>query len=103
MVPLVLVWTPCCFYGGAFLQLCCKDIDKKSKQNIWFVFTNVLLSIYQSRKKTKIMKKYIVITASDFSYEINAANVSDAAKIGRTLCRRTGEKFINVYRVYKIK
>jgi hypothetical protein len=81
------------------LQHGCKDIDKESKENIWFVFTILLLLTYQSRKKTKIMKKYIVITASDFSYEINAANVSDAAKIGRTLCRRTGEKFIRVYKI----
>jgi len=45
------------------------------------------------------MKNYIVITASDFSYEINAANYSDAAKIGRRICRRTGEKFIRVYKI----
>jgi tartrate dehydratase alpha subunit/fumarate hydratase class I-like protein len=42
------------------------------------------------------MKKYIVITASDFSYDIIAKNISDAKKIGRTLCRRTGEIFVSV-------
>jgi hypothetical protein len=42
------------------------------------------------------MKKYIVITASNFTYDINATNIADAKKIGRTLCRRTGEVFVSV-------
>jgi len=42
------------------------------------------------------MKKYIVITASDFSYEIFAKNISDAKKIGRMLCRRSCEIFVSV-------
>lgn len=42
------------------------------------------------------MKKYIVITASDFTYDITASNIADAKKIGRTLCRWSGEIFVSV-------
>jgi len=42
------------------------------------------------------MKKYIVITATDWSFCIAAKNSSEAEKSGRRICRHSGEKFVNV-------
>ncbi len=39
------------------------------------------------------MKRYLIMTTSGHEYIIEANNVSDAQKIGRTICRRTGEQF----------
>jgi hypothetical protein len=42
------------------------------------------------------MKKYIVITSTDWSFCIAAKNASEAEKTGRRICRFTGEKFVTV-------
>lgn len=39
------------------------------------------------------MKRYLIITASGHEYIIEAANIFEAQKLGRTICRRTGETF----------
>lgn len=39
------------------------------------------------------MKRYLIITTSGHEYIIQAPNLSEAQKIGRTICRRTGETF----------
>jgi len=49
-----------------------------------------------TKQKRTIMKKYIVHTASDWSFAIAAANYREAIATGRRICRHSGEKFTRV-------
>jgi hypothetical protein len=42
------------------------------------------------------MKSYIVITKSDWSFEIGAKSYREAISAGRKVCRDHGEKFVTV-------
>jgi hypothetical protein len=42
------------------------------------------------------MKKYIVHTASAWSFAISATNYRDAIATGRRICRHSGEKFTRI-------
>jgi hypothetical protein len=42
------------------------------------------------------MKSYIVITKSDWSFEIGAKSYKDAISAGRKVCRDHREKFVTV-------
>ncbi len=42
------------------------------------------------------MKSYIVITQSDWSFEIGAKSYRDAISEGRRVCRDNNEKFVTV-------
>ena len=42
------------------------------------------------------MKNWIVITKSDWSFDISAKSHKDAIAAGRRVCRDTGEKFVRV-------
>ena len=42
------------------------------------------------------MKKYIILTKSDWSFVVTAINVKEAEMHGRRVCRDNGEKFASV-------
>jgi hypothetical protein len=68
----------------------------KKSEKIFCLCSELVLSLFQQTKKAHIMKKYIVITQSDWSFCIAAKNSSEAEKTGRRLCRHTNEKFVTV-------
>lgn len=42
------------------------------------------------------MKSYIVITKSNWCFEVGAKSYKDAISAGRKVCRENGEKFVTV-------
>jgi len=71
---------------------------KKSEKIFCLCFKDVL-SLFQQTKKHTIMKKYIILTKSDWSFVVTAINVKEAEMHGRWVCRHSGEKFTSVRRI----
>ena len=67
------------------------------KLQIYFdCIVNMFYLRFIKHTKHTIMKSYIVITRSSWSFEIGAKNYREAISAGRKVCRDHSEKFVSV-------